>query len=153
MSQSNENDPNLTPILDMVFQLITFFMLVVSFKDHSVERDLKLPAIGSAVAVDTRDATSQLVLNINARGELIVFGVKRDDVEKYFRNEGASAKTIALRENPAYQPGQELPTTVVLRIDEACDYGAIDGIVRLAQSHGFLKFMFNSATGQSGKRP
>ena len=25
-------EPNLTPILDMVFQLITFFMLVINFK-------------------------------------------------------------------------------------------------------------------------
>ncbi len=27
-------EPNLTPMLDMVFQLVTFFMLVINFKSR-----------------------------------------------------------------------------------------------------------------------
>lgn len=41
-------EPNLTPILDMVFQLITFFMLVINFKSASMDLELKLPVLGSA---------------------------------------------------------------------------------------------------------
>ena len=37
MSASSENEPNLTPILDMVFQLITFFMLVINFKGAAMD--------------------------------------------------------------------------------------------------------------------
>ena len=32
LSQEVKAEPNLTPILDMVFQLVTFFMLVINFK-------------------------------------------------------------------------------------------------------------------------
>jgi len=41
-------EPNLTPMLDMVFQLVTFFMLVINFQAASLDMTLKLPVIGSA---------------------------------------------------------------------------------------------------------
>jgi biopolymer transport protein ExbD len=41
-------EPNLTPILDMVFQLITFFMLVMNFKAAEIDQSLMLPVLGSA---------------------------------------------------------------------------------------------------------
>ena len=41
-------EPNLTPILDMVFQLITFFMLVINFKSAELDLTLNLPVVGSA---------------------------------------------------------------------------------------------------------
>jgi len=34
---SVKSEPNLTPILDMVFQLITFFMLVINFKSAELD--------------------------------------------------------------------------------------------------------------------
>ena len=37
MSHGSSAEPNLTPILDMVFQLITFFMLVISFKTAAID--------------------------------------------------------------------------------------------------------------------
>ena len=49
-------NPNLVPLLDMVFQLITFFMLVVNFKSAEIDRSLTLPVIGSARRWRTRRA-------------------------------------------------------------------------------------------------
>ena len=46
-------EPNLTPILDMVFQLITFFMLVINFKSAELDLSLQLPVIGSAKPLRT----------------------------------------------------------------------------------------------------
>ena len=46
--QQKSAEPNLTPILDMVFQLITFFMLVMNFKAAEIDATLLLPVIGSA---------------------------------------------------------------------------------------------------------
>ena len=54
MSHASSAEPNLTPILDMVFQLITFFMLVINFKAAAMDLDLKLPVVGSARPVDTQ---------------------------------------------------------------------------------------------------
>ena len=43
LRQKSKAEPNLTPILDMVFQLITFFMLVINFKSASLDLSLRLP--------------------------------------------------------------------------------------------------------------
>ena len=53
LSQEVKAEPNLTPILDMVFQLITFFMLVINFKSAEMDLSLKLPVVGSARPVET----------------------------------------------------------------------------------------------------
>ncbi len=51
-------EPNLTPMLDMVFQLVTFFMLVINFKTAAMDLDLKLPVVGSARMVEGAPARS-----------------------------------------------------------------------------------------------
>jgi biopolymer transport protein ExbD len=63
---SQSAEPNLTPILDMVFQLITFFMLVINFKAAELDLSLQLPVIGSAKPLPG-DTTNMklLVLNVN----------------------------------------------------------------------------------------
>ncbi len=57
-------EPNLTPMLDMVFQLITFFMLVLNFKAAELDLTLMLPVIGSAKPVQAGDKTKLVVLNV-----------------------------------------------------------------------------------------
>ncbi len=58
-------EPNLTPILDMVFQLITFFMLVINFKAAELDLSLQLPVLTSAKPLppDQR-GVKMLVLNV-----------------------------------------------------------------------------------------
>ena len=45
-------EPNLTPLLDVVFQLITFFMLVINFSSENYDQRVRLPVAESAVPVD-----------------------------------------------------------------------------------------------------
>ena len=66
-------EPNLTPMLDMVFQLVTFFMLVINFKSAQLDMNLKLPVVGSARPVDTKGQQDLLVLNIDKTGQLTVY--------------------------------------------------------------------------------
>jgi biopolymer transport protein ExbD len=61
---SDKLDPNLTPILDMVFQLITFFMLVINFKAAELDLTLKLPVLGSAKPLPEGPGVKILVLNV-----------------------------------------------------------------------------------------
>ena len=57
-------EPNLTPILDMVFQLITFFMLVINFKAAELDLTLQLPVLTSAKPLHPGDKVRMLVLNV-----------------------------------------------------------------------------------------
>ena len=68
--EASEGKPNLVPMLDMVFQLITFFMLVINFKAASLDRNLELPVVGSARPVDSKGMDRLFVINL--RGEYVV---------------------------------------------------------------------------------
>src|SRR6185295_7719877 len=91
LSHGASAEPNLTPMLDMVFQLITFFMLVINFKSAQLDMSLKLPIFGSARPVETNGQDSLLVLNVNGIGELKVYGVSQPNVEAYLANEAAAS--------------------------------------------------------------
>jgi len=64
LSSETRAEPNLTPILDMVFQLITFFMLVMNFKAAEIDQTLTLPVLGSARPMAEGANMKVLVLNV-----------------------------------------------------------------------------------------
>lgn len=132
-------EPNLTPILDMVFQLITFFMLVINFKAASLDLSLKLPVVGSARPVDTNGQEDLLILNIDNQGNLNVYGVRKD-IESYIAGEAQAALLAARRNHPNIQAGDELPTTVVIRADKTIPFKLLNRVMKACQSQGFRKF-------------
>jgi biopolymer transport protein ExbD len=132
-------EPNLTPILDMVFQLITFFMLVVNFKSAQLDMNLTLPVVASARPVDTGGPQDLLVLNINRDGQLTVYNTPKD-IESYIAGEAHSSFLAAKRANPALEPGDELPTTIVVRADKATPFRLLNRIIQVCQDHGFRNF-------------
>src|SRR5688572_21788623 len=107
MSHAASAEPNLTPMLDMVFQLVTFFMLVINFKAASLDMSLKLPVVGSARPVDTQGQEELLILNIDSKGQLNVYGMSKD-IESYIAGEAQASMLAARRENPKIQTGDEL---------------------------------------------
>src|SRR5579859_3365161 len=61
-------DPNLTPLLDMVLQLIMFFMICVSFVGRESDFELRLPVMQHACPPDP--VSDRLVLNVDRNGIL-----------------------------------------------------------------------------------
>ncbi len=64
----------LTPMLDMVFQLITFFMLVLNVKAAYIDTTLSLPIVGSAKPVDDKGLEELMVINVNKEGHVKAYG-------------------------------------------------------------------------------
>ena len=126
-------------MLDMVFQLVTFFMLVINFKSAQLDMNLKLPVVGSARPVDTKGQQDLLVLNIDANGQLTVYNTPKD-VESYIAGEAQSSFLAARQTNPNLQPGDELPTTVVIRADRATPFRLLNRVIKACQEHGFRNF-------------
>jgi biopolymer transport protein ExbD len=129
----------MTPILDMVFQLITFFMLVVNFKNADVDTSLALPVIGSARPVDTQGQGELLVLNIDADGRLLVRGQEEPNVEKFISLE---AQFLVRQAEIAKKPSEDFAVTVVIRADRAITFHLLNRVVRACQQQGFRKFDF-----------
>jgi biopolymer transport protein ExbD len=133
-------EPNLTPILDMVFQLITFFMLVINFKSLEMDLSLKLPVVGSARPVESGGQKDLLVLNIDNVGTLKIYSRPIDNIEGYIQREAqASMMTFRLKQEDL-DAGEELPTTIVIRADRATPFKMLNRVIKACQENGFRKF-------------
>ncbi len=146
----SEGKPNLTPILDMVFQLITFFMLVINFKSAALDLSLKLPVVGSARPVDTKGVESLLILNVDKEGNLNVYG-RTMPVKEYIGREATAALMAAHRTKPGLVYGEELPTTVVIRADRATPFKLLNRVIMECQQNGFRKFALKAMSKEEGK--
>lgn len=149
MSHSSSAEPNLTPMLDMVFQLVTFFMLVINFKSASMDLSLHLPVVGSARPVDTKGRTDLLLLNVNSSGQLTVYGSERD-VDKYIAGEAQASLLAARQTRPNLKPGDELPTMVVIRADRTTPFRLLNRIIEACQKNGFRSFALKAMNKASG---
>jgi biopolymer transport protein ExbD len=136
---SSGSEPNLTPILDMVFQLITFFMLVINFQGASLDLSLKLPVLGSARPLDAQTGKGLLVLNVDAQGKLNIYGVERD-IKEYIQEE---ARVEVARLSTTAKPvklGEELPTMVVIRADRNVPFRLLNNVITECQKVGYHNY-------------
>src|SRR5215471_7066258 len=64
-------DPNLTPLLDLVLQLIMFFMITVNFiRVDQFDDSVKLPVAQNAAPLDNT-AEEYIFLNLDSKGTLV----------------------------------------------------------------------------------
>src|SRR5689334_11264243 len=132
-------EPNLTPVLDMVFQLITFFMLVINFQSATLDMSLKLPVVGSARPVEAKGAEDLLVLNVNLKGQVVIYGGVKE-AEPYIRNEAHFTRLKLSAGGKKLKEGDELPTIVVIRADQKTPFETLNKVLTDCQKHGFRHF-------------
>jgi biopolymer transport protein ExbD len=140
-------EPNLTPMLDMVFQLVTFFMLVINFKTASLDLSLKLPVVGSARMVDPGWRKDLVVLNIDGHGVLRIDGHARPEIEAYIKHEAERSLKTANRDfGTKLMLGDELPSIVVIRADETARFNLLNRVIKACQENGFRSFALKAST-------
>src|SRR6184192_2508579 len=75
-------DPNLVPLLDLVLQLIMFFMITVNFvRVEQFNDEVKLPVVQNAVVMD-KTADRYVFLSMNKDGKLVGSAAGRDTFSK-----------------------------------------------------------------------
>jgi len=131
---------NLTPLLDVVLQLITFFMMLIHFGSRleGATEAVRLPSAPTALPGGDL-ALDRLVVVIDARGRLLV----GDEAL-----EGPAAEAWWAEQATRRREGQEtlggpvedLATVVVVRADKDASYGNIRRILARAQDRGFAHF-------------
>jgi biopolymer transport protein ExbD len=133
-------DLNLTPLLDVVLQLITFFMMLVHFgsRIEGATRAVRLPEVPAALPGSDL-ALDRLALAIDDQGRILAGG-------ETFAGESARAwwtvQAKKRQEGQELLDGQtgELPTQVVIRADRRASYGAVRRAMAEAQESGFARF-------------
>jgi len=102
--QDDQPRLDLTPMIDVVFLLIIFFMVATSFAEMERDIELELPEVASAKALT--DAPKQRVVTVSAAGQ-----VKLDSSE-------VSLSELTTKLSAARQEYPEL--SVVIRGDASC---------------------------------
>ncbi len=137
MTQSNERaEPNLTPLLDMVLQLVMFFMLCANFVMEQVNEAIVLPSAIAAKALD-KGATDYLILNVDPAG---VTTVGTDvyptplQVQLFLRNQLDADK---LRTKPAHWDKGEGRSIVILRAHKDCSFKTVHDVMSACRRAGY----------------
>jgi biopolymer transport protein ExbD len=150
ISSELKAEPNLTPLLDVVFQLITFFMLVINFSSENYDQRVRLPVAGSARPIEEARQVSEdrLVLNVDRDGHLLMGG-ETQPLHKAMETIKHQAELIRINLKVAkvkLNATGDLPTTIILRADKDTDFSSLLGVIKACQSQGFRKFALKAMT-------
>ncbi|MFM7132548.1 MAG: ExbD/TolR family protein [bacterium] len=139
-SGPDQVQPNLTPLLDVVLQLITFFMMLVHFgsriEDSAVA--VKLPVAPAALPGDD-PGLDRLIVTLDTDNNLVSGREKVAVADQ----PGWWARQAMLRREGAEllnQPATSLPTRVFVRGDRQLAYSRLRQSLTDGQKAGFSTF-------------
>jgi biopolymer transport protein ExbD len=141
-------DVNLTPLLDLVLQLIMFFMITVNFvRVDQFDDTIQLPTATQAIPLDN-SAEDWIFLNMNGNGQLVgnVGNLSLDTPEKlkvHLMREKESLERAA--KNKGKQG--EIKIIVILRADKNCKYTDVWSALHSCQRAGFKYWQLRVMTG------
>jgi biopolymer transport protein ExbD len=152
--QPNIIEPDMTPMIDIVFQLITFFMVVTNFEQTQADERVKLPA-DELARPPIAPREQEVVVNVgflrDKDGNLTdptpyVFQadelIRVMDYGTRLRMEARVAETK--KQDPR-------AITVVIRSDGETPTGLVQELMRMGQEAGFEKFAFKARAKALGE--
>jgi len=127
-------DVDMTPLIDVTFLLMIFFMVVSVFNDMEREAKVELPATYYQAQIEKEVAKERMVINVEADGAIVLYSQRMD----------MPAFREALRR---YAPGlRALGATgtapIVLRGHKACPFRHVRDVLAAIYEEDFTKIMF-----------
>jgi biopolymer transport protein ExbD len=128
--------PNLTPLLDVVLQLLMFFMMCVNFVSDAIAKDIDLPVSQMAQSLVHTKAKSVLFLNIDKQG-----GVDAPGMSTTLSTPGAIRFYLRQQfdDDERAEVGRGAKRTVVIRADQNTDYDKIYLVLSICKEVGYKK--------------
>jgi biopolymer transport protein ExbD len=141
LSSGANASPNLTPLLDLVLQLIMFFMITIDLVQRDrMNPEVDLPVSQKAMPLD-RGPANYLFLNINREGKLLGAAEGMDAPSKL--------KVFLYREKDRLEHDAraegvkgEIPIIVVVRPDKGVAYRHVFRLVRLCSDAGLTRWQW-----------
>ena len=135
-------EPNLVPLLDLVLQMLMFFIITVNFVSNQVNESIKLPVAQTAQPMK-KDITDVLYLNVNDKGQIEVVGREQPlsdfgQIKNYLRTEYRNREILS-------GPGK-VNTSVIIRADRNAEYRLVYQILRQCKEQGFRKMQLRAMT-------
>jgi biopolymer transport protein ExbD len=163
--EGNVCEPNLTPLLDVVLQLLMFFMMCVNFVTEQVNEDVKLPESQSATPMDKADVD---VLFINLKqfsstefrdrvapeklallqdrfreGDPVVQVVGKDpmkigDLKYWLKGQYEDAEKTS--------KDGKVKTAIIIRADKMANYAQVFQILHMCKVQGYTQLKLRAYT-------
>lgn len=154
-SNSDNAEVDMTPMIDIVFQLIAFFMVITNFEQTQADERVKLPRDALAKPPEVKPDDS-LTLNV---GFIRDMEGKKEDPEPWLFNFGGEDRTRPVspecknlldREVRLYKGKEIDPKTVVIKIrsDAEVPTGVVQQMIELCQKAGFETFAMSAMSGE-----
>jgi biopolymer transport protein ExbD len=145
-SQSKGAEPNLVPLLDLVLQLIMFFMITVNFvQADQFDESIHLPEAQNAVPLD-QTAEDWVFLNLGSDGRLRGMGQQDLDnpqkVKAYLQRERDALE----RANKDKGKTGDLKVVVVLRADKNARYKDVWEVLQSCTEAGYRRWQLRVMT-------
>ena len=140
---------DLTPMIDMVFQLILFFVVVNDFSSTQLEPVI----LARAVVADTDEKTDKesrtLVINVLSSGEVKInrtaYWAPGETDERLKDHIAVEAQLAGMVDNPA-SPGHKVSKLrVVIRADQYAKYEYVQKVFKACAVNGVFKTVINAA--------
>lgn len=145
----NKCEPNLTPLLDVVLQLVMFFMLCANFVMESVNESIKLPTALEAKALDT-SVNNYIILNLSEKGQVLLSKNSTDVlssqvmVKNYMKTQYEIDKARTKAEEWSKGKGRSL---VILRAHKKCDFKMVHDVMAACRQAGYHDVQLRAIRG------
>lgn len=130
---------DMTPMIDVVFQLIAFFMFVLNFSDVDINQRINLPASELARPPDAPYA-QPLTIQMTKENTVLFAG---DEMEPEALEPALMREAQIIK---AYPNKKLSDVTVVIRADKSAKTGKMLEIVQMCQQAGFDTFALRGKT-------
>jgi biopolymer transport protein ExbD len=128
-------EPNLTPLLDLVLQLVMFFMLIANFAMDDQSEKVQLPVATQAKPLAAKDS-NLLFLNVDSKGNVLITG--RDepllDPEKI---RGYMKQTARTYPGPGGEQEAYDLTKVIIRADKDATFRDVHKVMTAVKASGY----------------
>lgn len=128
----SESGGDLTPMIDMVFQLVAFFMFVINFAEAEQDQRVKLPSSPLAKPPDGPIA-NPVYLHLTAEGTVVAGGTEM----QMDRVRGFLIRETEIMRYESKTPDQ---ATVIIRADGLSRTGDVRRLVQICQEAKFENF-------------
>jgi biopolymer transport protein ExbD len=125
-------EPDMTPMIDMTFQLIAFFMVLLNFGEGEVDARIKLPS--SQLAKPPEAAlTDPLVLQLT-HDDQVIFNGEVLPIPALDRPLALERRVLELNAKDVAN------ATVIVRADANAKTGVVQEVIQMCQKNGFEIF-------------
>ena len=139
-------EPDLTPLLDMVLQLVMFFMLVANFVVEQTNESIKLP---DAIAAKSMDANTDkyIILNLTKEGVVQISGVTletlkgRSEILDSMKRKFDTDRRLTKPAEWANGGGRSI---VILRADKDCRFKDVDEVMSAVKEAGYQQIQLRA---------